>query len=58
MKKHKDLSVIGHNNSKDFLEVLSKTIEEYQDKGYEVEVQYSAVAHTLTALVLAYTNEE
>lgn len=58
MKKYKDLSVIGHNNSKDFLETLSKTIEEYQNKGYEVEVQYSAVEHTLTALILTYTNEE
>lgn len=58
MKKYKDLSVIGHDNSKNFLEVLSKTIEEYQNKGYEVEVQYSAVEHTLTALILAYMNEE
>ena len=58
MKKYKDLSVIGHNNSKDFLETLNKTIEEYQNKGYEVEVQYSAVEHTLTALILTYTNEE
>lgn len=58
MKQYKDLSIIGQNDSKDFLEALSKTIEEYQNKGYEVEVQYSAVAHTLTALVLAYTNEE
>lgn len=58
MKKYKDLSVIGHNDSKNFLETLSKNIEEYQNKGYEVEVQYSAVEHILTALILAYTNEE
>ena len=57
MKKYQHLYLIGDNNPDAFLDQLNESIINFQKQGYEVEVQYSAVAHTMTALLLMYTNE-
>jgi hypothetical protein len=54
MKRYEDVSIVGENESQKFLDKLGKEIGKFQNKGYEVEVQYSVNNQTFTALVLSY----
>ena len=57
-KLYENMHLISEKSSEDFLEKLSKVIDDYQLDGYQVEVQYALNNCLLSALVLAYKEEE
>lgn len=63
MKVYKSISWVVNNHYKevDMSEKIGKYINEYQNKGWEVEIQYSSCANNnniiYSALILAYTEE-
>ena len=59
MKKlYEDMHLICGKSSEDFMDKLSKAIDDYQLGGYQVEVQYALNNSLLSALVLAYKRKE
>jgi hypothetical protein len=58
MKKYEEVGHVANPNPAKFLKDLSDLIKEYQDKGYEVEVQYTTHEKTYSALILGYKNED
>ena len=57
MKKYKEVVIVAGDNSETFLNTLSRTINELQEQGYGVEVQYAPTVNQLTALVMSYEEE-
>ena len=63
MKTYKSVSWVScsHYNDADMSEKIGKYINQYQESGYQVEVQYSSCANNnnivYSALILAYTEE-
>ena len=63
MKKYVNTAIITSGSADDFNKRLASTIEDFQNHGCEIEVQYQTVfrkssEHFLyTALVLAYRKE-
>ena len=57
-KLYEDMHLVCGKSSDGFMKDLSKVIDDYQLSGYQVEVQYALNNNLLTALVLAYKEEE
>lgn len=57
-KTYEKINFTSDENSVEFIKKLSKVIENYQNDGYQVDVQYGMSNAVITALVLAYREEE
>ena len=54
MKKYVKASVITSDTSEEFLRHLSKEVNDLQESGLQVEVQYHPTESQMTALILGY----
>lgn len=52
--RYEEVGHIAMNDSDLFLKAVSRRIEEYQNKGYIVEIQYQQQLNTYSALILGY----
>lgn len=57
-KTYEKINFTSDKNTVEFTKKLSKVIEDYQKDGYQVDVQYGMNNMVVTALVLAYREEE
>lgn len=57
-KTYEKINFTSDENSVEFTKKLSKVIENYQNDGYQVDIQYGMNNTVITALVLAYREEE
>ena len=57
MKKYRDIAFCASFDSETFLDKMNKTINDFQQQGYEVEVHYAPTSGQLTALIFSYINE-
>ena len=54
MKKYVKASVIASGTTEEFLRRLSKEMNDLQESGLQVEVQYHPTGSQITALILGY----
>lgn len=57
MKKYRAIAFVTAFDSGTLLDRLQKEINEFQEQGYGVEVQYAPAGGQLAALIMSYEEE-